>query len=687
MPREPHRVACVDRSEGRPNATQPSKETTIMRRLASALCGGLISLASALFSLHSHAAVFQMAYTSADIATGASDTVAAGPAPMPRKPSQLPLSPEEWRYDLAPSERLRPDLIPHSTPREWRDHIMSSVSAAADCPSIDALGRYHGATLAARIAELSDPTCTYALFPLAHAQAGHIFSAENIGAVSTRFVAEAAAYRPGNRALLSLALFLRAAYFAEGEGRLAAISPEVRATLRPALMALLNGSMLFTPNRAAPATAGEVVTLIVNMNDEAPYLDVMKQWVERFTNRAAAPNVAKALRDPTIGYGFTAILKVFYFSHYRADALARVESDPSFAMTLYAFVKANKQSLAGDKQAGYQLQQAANEAFRFAMHPALRPTVGTLLQDALANSSMAGADRLVWLAAAQAIKTYDNANCSAYRTCDFEKALADALLSKRYACANGAIVLRTASLNPGQAGQACSTLARLAPRFHTMLDTRRVPVADDYNARLEVVVFSDRTEYQTYSSALFGNDTNNGGMYLEGDPRRPDNLPRFIAFVATWLQPHFEIWNLEHEFVHYLDGRYDMYGDFDESSRMPAVWYIEGLAEYLSRGNDNPESIAAARTGRYRLSDILRNTYAMDDYVNRAYRWGYMAVRFMFERHPEVMATILPMFRSGDYVDYWAYVKRLPKQFDAEFADWAQTAQTSGSPVPPWRGN
>jgi microbial collagenase len=73
--------------------------------------------------------------------------------------------------------------------------------------------------------------------------------------------------------------------------------------------------------------------------------------------------------------------------------------------------------------------------------------------------------------------------------------------------------------------------------------------------------------------------------------------------------------------------------------------------------------------------------------VNRTYRWGYMAVRFMFERHPEVLAVILPMYRSGDYAAYWAYMKRLPGELDEEFAAWVPTVTTGGTPTPPWRGD
>ncbi|KVN98529.1 hypothetical protein WJ69_34300 [Burkholderia ubonensis] len=216
-----------------------------------------------------------------------------------------------------------------------------------------------------------------------------------------------------------------------------------------------------------------------------------------------------------------------------------------------------------------------------------------------------------------------------------------------------------------------------------MLHTNNVAVANDRNTTLEVVVFSNNAEYDNYSSVFFGNDTDNGGIYLEGDPSSPTNQARFIAFEADWLRPTFEIWNLKHEYVHYLDGRFDMYGDFDTENQVPVVWWLEGLAEYISLGNDDQEAIDAASTGQYRLSDIFNNTYDMGDYQDRAYRWGYMAARFVFERHPELLATILPKFRCGDYAGYWRGMQQISTRFDDEFTQWAQTATTAGTPRPP----
>ena len=58
-------------------------------------------------------------------------------------------------------------------------------------------------------------------------------------------------------------------------------------------------------------------------------------------------------------------------------------------------------------------------------------------------------------------------------------------------------------------------------RFHNILSTERIPVPDDYNARLEIIVYQSSDSYEAYSGLFYGNDTDNGGIYYEGDPGRP----------------------------------------------------------------------------------------------------------------------------------------------------------------------
>ncbi|MCD4484182.1 collagenase, partial [Chromobacterium vaccinii] len=160
------------------------------------------------------------------------------------------------------------------------------------------------------------------------------------------------------------------------------------------------------------------------------------------------------------------------------------------------------------------------------------------------------------------------------------------------------------------------------------------------------------------------------------------------AHEASWLRPVFKVWNLEHEYIHYLDGRFDMYGDFSAATQQPTVWWIEGLAEYLSLRNDNQTAIDVAKTGNYKLSQIFGNTYDMPDYVTRAYRWGYMATRFMFERHRADVDAMLPLFRKGDYAGgYMGMMRQIGSRYDSEFAAWTQSATTAGQPpLPPSTG-
>ena len=305
-----------------------------------------------------------------------------------------------------------------------------------------------------------------------------------------------------------------------------------------------------------------------------------------------------------------------------------------------------------------------------------------MIQDMLASTSMTGADSDLWLAAAEAVDYGDPGNCADYGTCDYKKRLTDVVLSHRYACNAGVRILAQDMTMP-QLQSVCTAVARQDDYFHRMMKTGRKPVAGDRNDTIELVIFDDYANYRKYASVIYGISTDNGGMYLEGDPSAPGNQARFIAHEASWLRPEFKVWNLEHEFTHYLDGRYDMAGDFSVSTAKPTVWWIEGVAEYLSRKNDNPESIDAVRTGAYRFSDVLGTRYTSSDYVTRAYRWGYMATRFMFERHRADVDTIVSRFRVGDYDGYANHVAYIGNRYDTEFADWARSATTAGEPPVP----
>ncbi|WP_374351401.1 collagenase [Chitinimonas sp.] len=600
---------------------------------------------------------------------------------MPFVRQALPPTREQMLYDLPATQKPRLDLMTQQQLRSVSPSLIKALASIAACENMDTLAGYSGSALADYLVALPSYECHYGLFSLTASQAAVIYSPANFAAVADRFVVEAGRYDASNIALVNLLIYLRAGYYLASGGTLAAPSPALITTMRPAIKQLIDGSVLFKSNSKGSSTANETFKLITNQSDEAFYLGSIRNVFERYTNTPANPNASEALKNYSAGAGFSGALVVIYYAHFRPDSKALLQGDPSYAIALNNFVLNNKASLLGSS-VEYDLNDAATEAYRFLKYPALKPTVKPMVQNILATTSMTGVDSALWLAGANAVKYYDNASCSDYGSCNFETALANAVLSHSYTC-SPSIHIRSQQLTDAQMQTACQQMQAEEGYFHTMLQTGKVPVKDDGNTSLEVVVFNDSSNYQKYAGTLFGISTNNGGMYLEGNPAAAGNQARFIAYEASWLRPSFKIWNLEHEYIHYLDGRFDTYGDFALETSKPTVWWIEGLAEYLSLRNNNPTAISAAQKGSYKLSEIFQNTYAMNDYVERAYRWGYMAVRFMNEKHRSDIDAILPRFRVGDYAGYDSYMKQIGTRYDAEFASWAAAATTSGEPPLP----
>ncbi|MDW1713004.1 collagenase, partial [Vibrio sp. Vb2865] len=183
--------------------------------------------------------------------------------------------------------------------------------------------------------------------------------------------------------------------------------------------------------------------------------------------------------------------------------------------------------------------------------------------------------------------------------------------------------------------------------FHQTVNTGYQPVADDHSDSVDVIVFKTKSDYSTYSSFLFDNTTNNGGQFLERDPSKQGNVPRFVAYQNGW-DDDFSILNLEHEYVHYLDGRFNQYGDFHDTMREGnIVWWLEGFAEYMYYKEGYNAALVLGKEKTHTLADVFSTNYS--DGLNRVYRWGYLAVRFMIEKHPENVTELLGYSRTGQY--------------------------------------
>lgn len=262
------------------------------------------------------------------------------------------------------------------------------------------------------------------------------------------------------------------------------------------------------------------------------------------------------------------------------------------------------------------------------------------------------------------------------------------VLSRVHVCSDS-LSLRSQALEPAQEQAICVELAGVEQRFHRLFGTAGRPVADDHNRSLRANIYRSADAFQQYAGAHFNMPTDNGGMYLEGLPGRPGNQAEFVANQNA----DGTVRNLAHEFVHYLDGRFNLYGDFcanlhdshapPENCARPApltpylVWWTEGVAEYLAKGDKHPKALElAAAPGGFKLSELFDTGYEHNGGTQRVYTWGYLAARYMLEQQRPRVDQMLGLTRSGDYPRYQALVRQWGVSMDEDFARWLQSLQS-----------
>ena len=389
------------------------------------------------------------------------------------------------------------------------------------------------------------------------------------------------------------------------------------------------------------------------------YTPVVRAWLERWTPRYAD--------SPYYRESVNTLFSVLFLSHWAAAFREATASDLRLMEALRDFALSTWMV---DTRAEVMAANAARELGRFLRYDEapIYPTVRAGVKQILERYEPLGFGSSIWLAV---VKAANQDDCDYYAICGFETTLEVSILPIKRPCGDS-ITIRAQRLSEQQFRNACQALARQDGIFHRRLRTNRKPVSDDFNTTLEVVVFADYYNYDDYSNLFFGNDTNNGGIYLEGNPANPENIARFIAYVRPDL-PGEPIWNLEHEYIHYLDGRFNLHGDFYSyrTSTHNTVWWLEGLAEYISRRDDNPVAVGLARTDELPLSQLFELTY--NDGVQRVYHWSYLAMRFMFERHEDDVDAFLRFFRAGDYDGYLDYVNAIGERYESEWRGWLLT--------------
>ncbi|CRL45559.1 Microbial collagenase precursor [Sodalis glossinidius str. 'morsitans'] len=170
------------------------------------------------------------------------------------------------------------------------------------------------------------------------------------------------------------------------------------------------------------------------------------------------------------------------------------------------------------------------------------------------------------------------------------------------------------------------------------------PVADDISRPLDIIVLSDRAHYERYGHYPFRIDTNNGGIYIEGQPQDPRNQPRVYVYCRDG-----EIENFLHEIVHYLDGRFICYGNNAYLSPERITFWQEGLAEFLSGKNRALAMATLQRAPVYMrpsLDEIVDiDIYSANGHTDRLYVWPYFVFDYL-DSDPERRTILFAMAKA-----------------------------------------
>ncbi|WP_439680742.1 collagenase [Embleya sp. MST-111070] len=556
-------------------------------------------------------------------------------------------------------------------------------AAANGCGDLSAVIDASGPELIRQLTALPDVTCTYPLFNLTGTTAGTAFREAKMVTVADALRDASAAYPGTNTTSIGqLVLFLRAGYYVQDNNTNAvgAYGPALDTAARAALDAFFASPHSKDVTDANGATLNEVVTLIDSTGTAGRYAGVVKwllasydaTWPDGMTLAVAhvewvAENGFKAKNDAR---GWRAALK----------------ADPTITNTWADFIIRNNAQL-------NRLDVVSNVG-RFLGYaldiPELKDRVRPLLKDLINRYPNIGPTGPITMNLAWYTRAFDRNNCAAYAICDLGARVLPVVLPTQHVCSPN-LKIRAQDMSPAQLTGTCSSLINQDAYFHRVIGDKGA-IPGDVNTNLEVVVFDDYTQYSLYAWAIYDIDVDNGGTYEEGNPNLAGNQARFIAHEADWLRPSFQIWNLNHEYTHYLDGRYNMYGDFEAGMTTPTIWWVEGIAENISygyRNQRNADAIAAAGQKTYTLSQLFDTVYDQDDNpdVNsaRVYRWGWLAVRYMLQAHPADVETVLAKYRTGDWAGARTFLKQtIGTGYDADFANWLTTTCASADcgPLP-----
>ena len=287
--------------------------------------------------------------------------------------------------------------------------------------------------------------------------------------------------------------------------------------------------------------------------------------------------------------------------------------------------------------------------------------------------------KAVWLRFAGRINLLrEGGDCGRYDLCqwgqgdDFFTRFREELFSSRIscpatACAGDTVTLHSQALTSRELDAACRRLDEQSGLFHSMFSTQCRPVADDRNAHLDFFIFADDASCEDLEGVAFPGADTCTGWYTEGVPSDASDGAWAVGTEKEphhpFIDPELAIWNFEHEYAHYLDGRFNLYGGYTGDPRIEG--WSEGFAEYFAK-NVNPYHFFAECWSSHSLTETLLRSGS----IPTSYNQRHLAIRFLMEKRRSFVEEFLALLRQGRWDEFEAWIGREAPGLEAEFERW-----------------
>ena len=408
----------------------------------------------------------------------------------------------------------------------------------------------------------------------------------------------------------------------------------------------------------------EVEWLVNGLGVQAAYFPIIVEWIKAWDEDAAAEDDKQRV--------MLSLLEIIYWGH-RNEWMADAYGEDSMLLQTFSNFVLDERWLGSESQ--WIMERLTVEIARFSKYvdttnfEAMLPTVLTVLDKYDTPEGEAILLRMI----AELDYIYPD-DCARYGLCDwyegdgFAANFRHRLLPHQIECPptayGGTVALYAQRLEVEDLELVCAQLRDHAEWFQEICGTGCEPVAGDVNTRLEAYVFEDSKSCLDYESAALGAYPDAcSGIYFEGDPEDPANVARMVLTEYESTEgPQPPIWNLEHEYAHYLDGRFNMHGGFrDDPSTQ---WWAEGFAEYLA--TEVTERLPPPRYSEFTLTDIMLHSGS----IPTSYDDRHHAVRFLMEHDRGFIDELLALTRQGRYEEYRSLMETQGPGLEAAWQAW-----------------